>query len=277
MNAGPVNLRNLERIQEGVPTRWSRWSTLFLALSGSVAIGAVGFAMRSHKGPPKAATVDPLTVLVAEAQAKKAPVNEIVASEVTFPEVLSDSEARTTALVSVKDKSGKLVAAETEAEPEDSAANDAALEQLPVVPLPAGTLLGQTKVSTGAEDELMRISVHASEVPSDAPLAEPGSEGGFMIQVASFQQQEDADAFAQELRRRGHRAFRQAANVPGRGVWHRVRVGSFKTKYEAGMYKKKLEDVERVTALVIDPEKVERQEQARAQKLAERIEKSKSE
>jgi cell division septation protein DedD len=97
--------------------------------------------------------------------------------------------------------------------------------------------------------------------------------GGYQVQVASFKDQAEAERFALELRDRGHEAHRVAANVPGRGLWHRVRIGPFKTKYQASLYKTKLEKAENITALVIDPDKVERQQQVRAAKLAERIRK----
>ena len=275
MNTSPVNLRNLERIQEGTGSRSSRWATLLLAAGGGAAILVVGVVLKSRQRPPEAAPVDQLAVLVAEAQNKKgADKNEVAAADLGFPDVLSDAESRTTALVAVKDKDGKILPLEAAAIP---AGPPPALDQLPVVPLPAGTLLHATPVTTEPKDELMRLSVSASQVSESAPLAEAGSDGGFTVQVASFKNQEDADQFVSELRRRGHRAFRLAANVPGRGVWHRVRIGSFKNKYEATLYKKKLEDQERITALVIDPDKVERQEQVRAAKLAERIRKYGSE
>ncbi len=98
-------------------------------------------------------------------------------------------------------------------------------------------------------------------------------DGGYQVQVASFQNQADAEKFVEDLRRRGHRAFRQPANVPGRGLWHRVRVGPFKTKYAATLYQRKLEKQERISALVIDPDKVEQQQKIRAAKLAARIKK----
>ncbi len=74
----------------------------------------------------------------------------------------------------------------------------------------------------------------------------------------------------QDLRKRGHRAFRQAAYVPNRGLWHRVRIGPFKTKYQAILYKKKFESSERVTPYVVDPARVELDEKIRAAKLAAR-------
>jgi cell division septation protein DedD len=181
--------------------------------------------------------------------------------------VLSDAEAPTTALAAVKDARGRLIE-----QPAPEAAPPPAADKLPVVPLPAGTLLNATPVTTSPKDDLTRLAVEASDV-AEAPLAEPGMEGGFLVQVASFPKQEDADRFVEELRRRGHQAFRQAANVPGRGVWHRVRIGSFKTKYAATLYQRKLEKAERISAIVIDPDKVEQQQKIRAAKLAARIEK----
>lgn len=272
MNSSPVNLRNLERIQEGTSGRGSRLGTLLLAASGTGAVLLAAVALRGREGPPRTLPVDQLAVLVAEAEAKQ-PVRsrEVEADELGFPELLSDAETRTTALVAVKDRDGKLV--EAAAPTENPSGPPPALDQLPVVPLPAGTLLAATPVTLEPKDQLTAIAVHASTPSESAALAEPGVDGGFAVQVSSFKNQDDAERFVGELRRRGHRAYRISANVPGRGLWHRVRIGSFDNKYEATLYKKKLEESERLTALVIDPEKVERQEQVRAAKLAERIRK----
>ena len=90
----------------------------------------------------------------------------------------------------------------------------------------------------------------------------------YIVQVASFKKASDADAFVADLRKRGHRAFRQAAYVPDRGLWHRVRIGPFKTKYQALLYKKKFEKSERVSPFVVDPDRVKHAEEIRAAKLA---------
>ncbi|HSC86099.1 MAG TPA: SPOR domain-containing protein [Polyangiaceae bacterium] len=276
MNSSPVNLRNIEHIQEGTSGRGSRLGTLLLAACGTGGVLLAAVALRGREGPPRAGTVDQLAVLVAEAEAKQKPGSrEVTADELDFPEVLSDADARTTALVAVRDRDGRLAAPELPETVPDGP--PPATDQLPVVPLPAGTLLASTSVTTEPKDSLTQVAVAASTLSDSAPLAEAGADGGFSVQVSSFKNQDDAERFVTELRRRGHHAYRIAANVPGRGLWHRVRVGPFKTKYEATVYKKKLEESERLTALVIDPEKVERQEQVRAAKLAERIRKFGSE
>ncbi len=261
-----VNLRNLERIQEGTP-RSSRLGTILLAATGSAAVLLTSFLMRgrgSDEPPPK---VDPLASLVERAQADKAPSARQIQGKVEFPEILSDREDPTTALAAVKGKDGRLLPAE-EKPAEDVVAHR---ELLPEVPLPAGALLSQTNVTRDPKDPLTTLARDQSVSPDLSATIMPGGEGGFSVQVGSFKEQADAERFVSELLRRGHRAYRQAANVPGRGLWHRVRIGPFKNGFEANLYKQKLERSEKLTALVIDPEKVEQREQARAAKLAERI------
>lgn len=268
MNTSPVNLRNLEQIHEGSGSSSPRMATLVLAATGAASVLVVGFAMRDSQPAVKNEVQDPLAALVAQAEKPSEEV-ELNAADVDFPDILSDADSRTTALVAVKDKRGRLIPSEDGVPPGPPPATD----QIPVLPLPSGSLLLSTSVTKEPKDELSQMAVRAAQVSADVELAPPGSEGSFMVQVASFKEQDDADSFVEELRKRGHQAFRQAANVPGRGVWHRVRIGAFKTKYQAELYKKKLEESERTIALVVDQSKVERQDQIRAAKLAERIRK----
>lgn len=274
MNTSPVNLRNLEQIHEGVAQRSPRIATLLLAATGATAVLVVGMAMRDRSPAVEPKDKDPLAALVADAEReKKEDGVQLKAEELDFPDILSDADSRTTALVAVKDKDGRLIPADGEL----PGAPPPATDKIPVVPLPAGTLLSATPVTTHPKDELSQMAAQVAQMPGDQGLAPSGSDTGYLVQVASFKDQEDADEFVTELRKRGHSAFRVAANVAGRGIWHRVRIGSFKTKFQAELYKKKLEETERTIALVIDPDKVERQEQMRAAKLAERIRKYGSE
>ena len=271
MNTSPsVNLRNLEQIHEGSGSRSPRLATLLLAATGSAAVLVVGMAMRDRQPAVEPPDKDPLAALVANAEKeKKEADSQLSAADLDFPDILSDADSRTTALVAVKDSKGRLVPVEDKGIEVEAPSTDG----IPVVPLPAGNLLSGTPVTQEPKDELTQMAVSVSRVPEDAIAAAAGADGGYLIQVASFKDQDDADVFVGDLRKRGHKAFRQAANVPGRGIWHRVRIGSFNSKYQAERYKKELEKTERTIALVIDPAKVERQQQVRAAKLAERIRK----
>ena len=60
------------------------------------------------------------------------------------------------------------------------------------------------------------------------------------IQVASFKDLKDADELVAKLEKRGYPAYSISCNIPDKGIWHRVRIGYFKDKAEAGSTLRKL-------------------------------------
>jgi cell division septation protein DedD len=271
----PVNVRNLEQIQEDeARPRGSRLGTLILASVAGAALVVVGLVTTKRSGPPARSADDPLAQLVSQSKAEGKTPEKIDGRDVTFPGLLSDDEKPTTALAAVKDERGRLLKQEPAAPELPPGAPNApppAGDRLPIVPLPAGTLLSATPVTREPKDSLTLLASNASKIGDSVEMAPPGSDSGYQIQVASFKDQPDADKFVDDLRKRGHRAFRQAAYVPGRGLWHRVRIGPFKTKYEADQYRQKFERTERVSPYVIDPHKTKEAEETRAQKLEVRM------
>ncbi len=267
-----VNVRNLEQIQEHDSARPSRIGTLLLvSLAGAAVVSA--FVMMSKKnGPAARSTQDPLAALVAEAKTPGTPAEELDGKDVSFPRILSDSASPTTALAAVKDERGRLVKQEEPADPSQATAlmgsPPPASDRLPVVPLPAGTLFNSSPVITNPRDALTDLAASAAASKTDAELAPEGSDGGFQLQVASFKDQAEADRAVEDLRKRGHRAFRQAAHVPDRGLWHRVRIGPFKSKLEAVKYKERFERTERIAPFLIDPEKVKQAEELKAARIS---------
>jgi cell division septation protein DedD len=262
-----VNVRNLEQIQEQDSARPSRIGTLLLvSLAGAAVVSA--FVMMSKKGgAPARSTQDPLAALVADAKKPGTPAEALDGKDVSFPRILSDGATPTTALAAVKDERGRLVKREA-LDPSAALAPPPAHDRLPVVPLPVGTLLNASPVITSPRDSLTDLAASAAAAKTDTELAPEGMEGGFQLQVASFKEQGDADRAVEDLRKRGHRAFRQAAHVPDRGLWHRVRVGPFKTKLEALKYKERFERTERIAPFLVDPDKVKQVEEQRAARLA---------
>jgi len=57
---------------------------------------------------------------------------------------------------------------------------------------------------------------------------------GFTIQVASLKDMKVAAEVAEMLKKKGYQAYTVSAKIPGRGVWHRVRIGHFKNRSDAG-------------------------------------------
>lgn len=264
----PVNYRNLDEIREdegrGTSSRWIAVA-LFAVAGSAIAVATAIGAGRSSV--PKEAQRDPLAELADKARIRSSTAEKLVQG-VGFPSVLSDQAKPTTALAAVRDDEGRLLA------PPPALASAQAPVEAPTLiggsPIPAGDLLRATAVTSQPRDELTKLAVTASKPNANGELAEEGREGNFQIQVASFRSAEDADAFVLDLRRRGHRAYRQAAYVPDRGLWHRVRIGPFKTKFDAVNYKGQLERTERIAGFVIDPERQKRADADRESGLSNR-------
>ncbi|HEX2878728.1 MAG TPA: SPOR domain-containing protein [Polyangiaceae bacterium] len=267
-----VSVRNLERIQE--EERGSRSPKLATAVMAALAAGALitaGVMTLGRSTKNEESKRDPLADLVQKSKAAPDQKEDgLRPSQATFAARLTDSPEPTTALAAVKNERGELLS-----EPAELAAAPmvppSAGDRLPVVPLPAGTLLQSTTVTSAPADDLTRLAAEKSrpELIEIAP-AGVGSEGGYQIQVASFRDQVEADSFVAELQKRGHKTYRQAAYVPERGLWHRVRIGPFKHKFQAAQYQAEFEQKERMATFLVDPEKVEKQKQARAEQLAVR-------
>jgi cell division protein FtsN len=71
----------------------------------------------------------------------------------------------------------------------------------------------------------------------NAPIdAEAAGEGGFTLQVGSFNNQGEADERVAKLSAQGVRAYAVRVEIPRRGTWYRVQVGRFTNREEAGRY-----------------------------------------
>ena len=103
-----------------------------------------------------------------------------------------------------------------------------------------------------ADDKLGSLAGDALDpVAAGSKLASAGSEGAWQVQVSSYKTDAEADAFAQQLRARGHKAHVQRAEIPGRGTWYRVKIGPVATQGEAIRYRTAFEAKEKVPGFVV--------------------------
>ncbi|WP_257458931.1 SPOR domain-containing protein [Archangium lipolyticum] len=100
-------------------------------------------------------------------------------------------------------------------------------------PVPTRT----TTQGSGLKDAIAR----ATQKPTEAV---PG--GAFTLQISAFQNRPEAERFAAKLRDRGYAPYIVSAEVPNKGTWYRVRMGSFPSKDAASRY---LADFKRETQL----------------------------
>jgi cell division septation protein DedD len=249
-------VRNLDQIQEQDPsTRPSRLGALVLASLGGACI--VFAAVALVRTPPKARPVnaDPLGDLVARAHPAGVKVErkgDLAGSDITFPTVLSDTK-NTTALEAVRAPQ-TTTALDADLLPRTPPGPPPAADRLPVVPLPAQNILQPPPQETGSRDALTAMARHVSREDGEES-AMVGAAGGYQLQVSSFKTQPEAEAFAQALRRRGHKAYVEPAYVKGRGLWHRVRIGPFKYRRSAVIYRQDFEAKERIVTFIVEPPK----------------------
>lgn len=68
------------------------------------------------------------------------------------------------------------------------------------------------------------------EKPQPAPAPKPAAAGNFAVQVGSYKDASEANARVSALRAAGFEAESAAAEIPGRGLWHRVYCGRSATR-----------------------------------------------
>lgn len=250
-----ANLRNIDQIQEGEsrPGGASRVGTIIMAsLAGACVVFAV-FALAKKPSTAPAPKVDPLAELAHKSAAAPSANPALAGRDVAFPGLLSDDPNPTTAMAAIRKGKDAAGAGSSQLELPPGAPTEppAAADQLPVVPLPAQNYLALSPVVTRPRDSLTAMAQQVS-TPTGAE-AQPGGPGQFQLQVSSFRKEKVAEKFAGALRQRGHRAYVESAEVPGKGTWYRVRVGPFKNKYEAMSYRTEFEKREHIVTFLVEP------------------------
>lgn len=86
-------------------------------------------------------------------------------------------------------------------------------------------------------------------VPSSvqAPKILPGQ---YTIQVGAFEAPDGAEKLSEDLKKKNYAAYVLEKTVPGKGTWHRVRVGRYAGRAEAERVAKILEEREGLTTFV---------------------------
>src|SRR3972149_4609258 len=74
------------------------------------------------------------------------------------------------------------------------------------------------------------------------PAIQPG--GRYTVQIAAFQKEEEAKQIVNNLKSKGYPAFIKTSEIPGKGTWHKVRIGTFTTRATAKLYANNLKNLE---------------------------------
>jgi len=74
------------------------------------------------------------------------------------------------------------------------------------------------------------------------------------LQVGAFKNAEAADRLVKNLKKKGYPAEKSTAIIPDKGLWHRVRIGTFNNKGDALDLKKQLKS-ENINAVLVEKHK----------------------
>jgi cell division septation protein DedD len=243
---------------------------MVLASFGGASIVFVALAMMRAPSEAKLEPTDPLGDLVARSHPAGAPrpAHRLGSDDISFPAVLSDQKDPTTAMEVVRSardrerererrRRGGTAAPEPPQPPPPSRVETRPpTDPLRTEPLPAGDVLNDDRGRPAKNDKLrLRADSLNAKHEHGGTMVDAGRSGGYQLQVSSFKNLTDAESFAQALRRRGHRSYIETAHVKGRGVWHRVRIGPFRYKRSAMIYRQNFEAKERLVTFVVDPPK----------------------
>ena len=246
-------MRNLEQLEEQQihddgPMR--RAGVFVLAAATTLAL-VYGVGALMGQRPEETPVVDPLDALLASAPlhdsaqasaeelAELAPVDR---ESLEFPAALAgeDRPEVEAAIAAAASEYGRLGGSPPVA---------------PIATLPAASIALGTAVAlidTARHDPMVAAALPAVDPPAeDSETAEAGEDGEYTLQVASFRLEEEANLFARALRERGHDTFVMRAEIEGRGVFHRVRVGPFESAGAARRYRRTFEQEERMDTYVV--------------------------
>jgi len=73
----------------------------------------------------------------------------------------------------------------------------------------------------------------------------------YTVQIAAYPEKGLAEDEVRKMKKRGYAAFIASSELPGKGMWHRVRLGSFLNRTAAEKLQKDIRAKEGVSALVV--------------------------
>ncbi len=239
-------MRDLERIEE----RSSDDGNRVLVLSGVGFIAAIGIVVAAVAALPdetESQVEDPLQTLVLTSAPKipKGPEEGSLDSDLD-PKTLSFP----TTLV-------------TESRPEVAAAMAAAAAELahldPLTRPPPRSRIAAglpAAVTAGPDREVVEMAairdpLVAATIPDRTTSSPAGHDGLYTLQVISYRDPQEAQVFADALRKRGHASYVTRGSVEGRGTHWRVRIGPFDSRREAQSYRTTFEHEEGMNTYIV--------------------------
>lgn len=157
------------------------------------------------------------------------------------------------------DKTDKTVSIELKAKPEKEEHNpekqQAATEtprKIPVQSVPKERRI-EIKIEKKTPSPVKSKQTASKQPPAkkETAAASRGIKLRYTLQTASYQEKEMAEDEVKRLKKRGYAAFIASSGIPGKGMWYRVRLGSFLNKAAAEKLQKTIQSKEGISPIIL--------------------------
>ena len=108
----------------------------------------------------------------------------------------------------------------------------------------------QKTVSTIKKPAVSKKIVTASKAKTATVRKSTENNKNYTIQVAALKDPKVADTLVAKLKKSGYPAYRSIGKVPGKGIFYRIRIGSFKNRADAGITFNRLKK-ENINAIIV--------------------------
>jgi cell division septation protein DedD len=110
--------------------------------------------------------------------------------------------------------------------------------------------LPQQTVSTAKKPAISKKIVTASKAKNAAVRKSAEDNKKFTIQIAALKDLKVADTLVAKLKKRGYPAYKSIGKIPGKGIFYRIRIGSYKNRADAGIIFNRLKK-ENIKAIIV--------------------------
>jgi len=118
------------------------------------------------------------------------------------------------------------------------------------IPKKKTTPLPKKTVSMAKKPVVSKKTVTARKAKTAAVRESAEDNKNFTIQVAALKDPKIADNLLAKLKKKGYPAYRSIGKIPGKGIFYRVRIGSFKNRAQAGSTFNRLKK-EKIKAIIV--------------------------
>ncbi len=162
--------------------------------------------------------------------------------EFTFYKTLTEKENKTVTI----DLKPKSIAVEKQPDKKQTGTEETKGEQVAVKDKKVEVKPEKEKAALPPKQTASKQPLSQAKAPAPTHI----SKLRYTIQIASYQEKDMAEEEVKNLKMHGYAAFIVSSDVPDKGTWHRVRLGSFPNRAAAEKLMKQLQSKDGISSFI---------------------------